>query len=122
MEASEHAQEERALPLDGERGRPAESSSIGLSHASTIAGRRPTRDAVQVAPETSARSPDFVFTGFVPLRVITKKIALPQDLVYFLLFYDKQAAVAPIQFIVLFRRWKKGHNGSHGWCFKARAL
>ena len=30
MEASEHAQEELALPLRGERGRPAESPSIGL--------------------------------------------------------------------------------------------
>ena len=40
--------------------------------------------------------------GFVPLLVITKKIALPQAPVYFLWFYDKQASVAPIQFIVLF--------------------
>ena len=58
---------------------------------------------MQVALETQARPPDFLFMGFVPLLVTTKKIALPQAPVYFLLFYDKQAAVAPIQFIVLFR-------------------
>lgn len=66
---------------------------------------------VQAAPEASARSPGLLFTGSVPLRVITKKIALPQAPVYFLWFYDKQAAVAPIQFIVLLRDGRKDTMG-----------
>ena len=70
------------------------------------------------SPGGLARSPGFLFAGVVPLRVMTKKPPSTGSSVFSVVLW-RTGSCGPHPIIVLLRQWKKGHNGSHGWCFTA---
>ena len=121
MEATEHAQEELALPLRWGEG----ASSRELLHKPVTClynSMKPsyTRRSAS-SPGDPGKATGFLLHGLCAAACDNKENCTSTGSSVFsvVLWQTGSCGSHPIYCPV---QWKKGHNGSHGWCFKARAL